>query len=77
MDTSTLIGVLTGKRNGNPAQAVNLALLWYQPVMSQETWDELERVASRSAFDKFRPLAVRGQFLAKYREACSFHPVTC
>ena len=60
--TSTLIGVLTGKPGGFPAQAVNIAFLWYRRVLSQETRDELERVIHRPALDKYRPLALRLQF---------------
>jgi len=75
VDTSTLIGVLTGKPGGFPAQAVNIAFLWYQRVLSQETRDELERVIRRPALDKYRPLKARLEFLEKYVEGCDMQPV--
>jgi putative PIN family toxin of toxin-antitoxin system len=76
VDTSTLIGVLTGKPGGYPAQAVNIAFLWYQRVLSQETRDELERVIRRPALDKYRPLALRLQFFEKYVQGCEMQAVT-
>lgn len=76
MDTSTLIGVLTGKPGGFPAQAVNIAFLWYQRQLSQETRDELERVIRRPALDKYRPLALRLQFFEKYVQGCEVQVVT-
>jgi putative PIN family toxin of toxin-antitoxin system len=76
VDTSTLIGVLTGKPGGFPAQAVNIALLWYQRVLSQDTRGELERVIHRPALDKYRPLEVRLQFFEKFVQGCELQSVT-
>ncbi len=76
VDISTLIGVLTGKPGGYPAQAVNIAFLWYQRVLSQETRDELERVIRRPALDKYRPLELRLQFFEKFVQGCELQPVT-
>ncbi|MBK9444117.1 MAG: putative toxin-antitoxin system toxin component, PIN family [Comamonadaceae bacterium] len=75
-DISTLIGVLTGKPGGYPAQAVNIAFLWYQRVFSQETRDELALVIRRPALDKYRPLELRLQFFEKYVQSCDVQPVT-
>lgn len=76
IDTSTLIGVLTGKPGAYPARALNIAVLWYQLVLSDETLAELERVIHRAALDKYRPLVTRVDFLAKLRAAAVLHPVT-
>lgn len=76
VDTSTLIGVLTGKPGGFPAQAVNIAFVWYRCVLSQETRDELERVIRRSALDKYRPMELRLQFFEKFVQGCELQHVS-
>lgn len=45
-------------------------------MLSQETWEELERVVRSPALDKCRPLEVRLQFFDKLIQGCELQPAT-
>ena len=65
IDTSTLIGIWTSQKLGFPAQALNIAFLWYQLVVSDETLAELKTVIGRDFLDKYHPRAARLAFVQK------------
>ncbi len=69
LDTSTLVGALL-KPHSLPAQALQWAWQVAQPIASNETLDELERVLARDQFDRYRPAADRQTFLSLYRAMC-------
>ena len=73
-DTNTSVsGILW--LHSTPAQALRFALSRGIILHSAETFSELERVLSRSKFDRYLPLALRLSFLADFKAKMTMLPI--
>ncbi|QQC64336.1 putative toxin-antitoxin system toxin component, PIN family [Paraburkholderia ginsengisoli] len=75
LDTNTLISRLLVP-GGNAARAVDHALMWGIPLMSEETLAELSGVLARPKFDRYVSIQDRQHFLRLLGGVVRIVPVT-